>query len=148
MLQSVVITRKVSKGEKAAVIGKSSFFVWNKKSKSNFFFCLFRSPQRKVFPSYFVVSESRSCEKEIHYVKFFLFPKECWIWSFSKNGGSVALSAGQGAGGQGSWLAVLVLPPTHCVTPGKSLILPVPQLIIRQKTWGRDPGLVVVLWMP
>lgn len=79
-------------------------------------------------------------------LKFFI-SKGIWkIWSSSKNGGSVALRAGQGAGGQGSRLAVLVLP--HCVTPRKPLILPVLQLIIRQKIWGRDLSLLVVLWMP
>lgn len=56
VLQSLVITRKVSKGEMASVIWKSRVFsCGTKHSKSNFF--LFVCLQNKsMFPLYFVVS--------------------------------------------------------------------------------------------
>lgn len=65
-------------------------------------------------------------------LKIFISKGELDLEMLQEGGGSVVLWAGQGTRSQGSWLAVLALPPTHCVTVGKSLILPVPQSTIIQ----------------
>uniref|UniRef100_A0A8B9IHP3 T179A protein n=1 Tax=Anser cygnoides TaxID=8845 RepID=A0A8B9IHP3_ANSCY len=84
VLQTVVVTHKVIKGENMEV---QILFIWNKNSKPNFF--PFSSPQSKVwFPSCLMVflRVTNTCKKNPLVPKF-SFPKESWIWKCSKKGG-------------------------------------------------------------
>lgn len=98
VLQSVVITRKVSKGETAAVIRKSSFFVWNKKSKSNFFFVYLEAHKKKCFHHILLSLNHDHVKKKSIMLNFFYFQGNAGFGVFLRMGGVWPCQQGRGLG--------------------------------------------------
>lgn len=102
VLRSVVITHKVSKGEKVSIIWKSRGFSCGTKKKKKkkqiklLFICLFRSPQRKVCFHCILCSLNHHHMKNKPIMLNFFISKGMLDLEFFYRWGSVALWAGQG----------------------------------------------------